>query len=109
MALTLSSQAFAAPKFVRGHNICALNVNRYRAALGLKQTHSAAANSFLSLKRISHPVIGAVKYNSRGKGIGHVAIYVGNGMCANPSSRHQKWEVKSCNSIWPHRPFQWRF
>jgi hypothetical protein len=95
------------PRFIHGHNICAVNVNRLRAALGLRQTHSASASSFLALQRVSTPKIGDVRFNWRRRG-GHVAVYAGHGMCWNPSSRHQRWDLKPCASIWRGVHFQWR-
>lgn len=88
--------------FIHGHNICAENVNRLRAHLGLRATGSAAAASFLGLPHTSKPVYGSVMYVP-----GHVALYAGNGMCWNPSSRHQQWDLKSCGNIWPGRHRTW--
>ena len=95
------------PNFVRGSKVCAINVNRLRASLGLSQTHSPAAISFLKLRRVSQPSIGTVRFNWR-KGGAHVAVYAGHGMCWNPSSRHQRWMLKPCASIWRGMKFQWR-
>ncbi len=96
--------AEAWPKFIRGHNICALNVNRLRAYLGLPQTHSASAKSFDKFKRVSNPRKGNVMVVRRKDGGYHVAIVLGGGMCLNPSSRKQQHVETPCSRIWKGQP-----
>lgn len=98
------SSAEAWPSFIKGHNICALNVNRLRVYLGLPQTHSASAKSFDNFKRVSQPKKGNVMVVRRKDGGFHVALFLGNGMCLNPSSKLQKHSIKPCSSIWKGQP-----
>lgn len=98
------SNANAWPTFIRGHKICALNVNRARHALGLPQSHSAAAISFRKFKGVSHPKKGNVMIVRRKDGGYHVALVLGNGMCLNPSLKAQSWQEKPCRDIWKGQP-----
>lgn len=59
-----------------------------------RSPHSASSKAFLKYRR-GRPTYGAVRFNYR-KGGGHVMIVLGNGMCLNPSSRHQTWVTKRC-------------
>jgi hypothetical protein len=91
------TRAFGQPSFVRGRLICAVNVNAYLEARGIKGTRSALARSFLHWGRPSGPVPGAVAVFER-RGGGHVNIVSGvmpNGtvIYLNPSSRRQAWTI----------------
>jgi hypothetical protein len=93
--------ADAKTRFIRGHNVCAKNVNLLRAALGLPQTHSASAASFRKFKSTRKPRHGSVMLVRRSGGSGfHVAVYDGGGYCLNPSSRRQNWQRVKCSTIW---------
>jgi hypothetical protein len=105
VALLLSAvpaQAVSFPAFVHGHNICAINVNKFLRKLGHHGTGSASSLSFLRFPRTNHPKLGDVVFNSRGGSKGHVQVYLNNGMCANPSQRHG-WQIKPCNATWHSR------
>lgn len=100
---SIEVKAYDLPKFVKGHNICSVNVNKLRRKMGLKVTGSPAASSWLTLPKTSKPHVGSVRYNSH-----HVSVYLGGGMCANPSSKHQKWDIKKCEYIWKGKHYEWR-
>jgi hypothetical protein len=89
------------PKFVRGNQKCAVNVNRFLRKIGKHGTSSASSKSFLKFARTSSPQPGAVVFNYRSHGKGHAQIYDGSGMCWNPSQRHGAWQFQSCNASWP--------
>ena len=87
--------------FIRGHNICAINVNAVLRRLGLRHTNSPSARSFITLPKTSHPRSGDVMMVRRSGGSGyHVAIVHGNGTCQNPSSIQQGWTYPKCADIW---------
>lgn len=87
--------------FVRGHNICAINVNRILHWMGRKTTGSPSAASFHMFSHTASPVSGDVLMVKRKGGSGwHVAVYQGGGICRNPSSQHQGWTYPKCTDIW---------
>ena len=97
-----AAHAYNFPPFIHGHNICSANVNRLRHAMGLKTTGSNLASSWLQLPRVAVPHVGSVRYNYH-----HVSVYLGNGMCANPSAKHQRWDEKKCIYIWEGKHYEW--
>ena len=98
VALVIYSDA--ADAFIRGRLVCGLNVAAWRHVHGLSVPGApAVAASWLTLAR-RPPHKGAVLVTKRPGGRYHVAIFVGGGMCLNPSSRAQAWQTKPCNSIW---------
>jgi hypothetical protein len=105
LVMTLSTHALAAPKFVRGHNICGVNTASWRKAHGLRVPRNpASARAWLSLPR-SYPHFGAVMVVSRPGGKFHASPVLNAHECENPSSSRQGWVRKSCNAIWRGR---WR-
>lgn len=91
--------AFGMPhRFVRGHLICARNVNVALAERGIRGTGSALAKSFLRWGRQSRPVPGAIAVFNRGRKGGHVAIVHsvkpnGTVIYLNPSASKQRWVI----------------
>ena len=93
--------AVASIHFIRGHNVCARNVNLLRSMLGLPQSHSDSAASFRKFKSTHLPRHGSVMLVRRSGGSGyHVAVYDSKGYCLNPSSIHQTWQRVKCSAIW---------
>ena len=86
------------PPFIRGHNVCAINVSR---AVHIKPTY--AARDFLRFQRVTNPRPGDVAVNKRPGGY-HAQKVVGTShgipVCANPSSRRQRWIIQDCNATW---------
>lgn len=91
------------PPFVMGALKCAVNVNRFRARLGLRTTKSAAAASFLSFRRVTRPRFGDVVVNRRPGGGHHAMIAAGDGWCFNPR-QNKGWQKVRCNSVWRKMP-----
>lgn len=85
------------PPFIRGRLVCADNVNRFRAKLGLRTTNSRAAFSFRSLRPVGRDTPGAVQV-SRRRGGGHAEIVAGGGKCWNPSAARQRWVLVACSA-----------
>jgi hypothetical protein len=92
-----SSEAYAysLPHFIRGNKVCAINTSR---AARIKPTW--AARDFLKYRRVSNPRPGDIAVNKRPGGW-HAQFVVGRGMCANPSSRKQRWVIQPCSQTWP--------
>jgi hypothetical protein len=98
MSTTLPVEAKS--KFVFGRLKCAENVNNYLNTLGRKVTNSRSSHSFhQKFKRTSSPKKGDVLFVDRPGDGGHVAVYVGNGQCDNPSE-NRGWKRVNCSSIW---------
>jgi len=86
--------------FIRGHNICALNVSKWLREHG-KKISTASSKAFLSFVKVAKTSVhyGDVRFNYR-RGGGHVQVVLGwsggSLWCLNPSSRHQTWVKKTC-------------
>lgn len=84
-------------RFVRGRLICALNVSRWLKVHGFRSPMSPSSKAFLAYAPVARANVryGDVHFNYR-RGGGHVMVALGNGLCLNPSSRHQAWVTKAC-------------
>lgn len=92
----------ALPRFHYGALHCAVNVNAWLQLHGKRGTGSASSKSFLRFRRVASPRFGDVRFNRRDGGGGHVAIYIGKGMCLNPR-QNKGWRKVPCNRIWRGR------
>jgi len=93
-----------ADAFIRGRNICGVNVAASRRAHGLAVPKNyPVACAWRSLpSRGKHAY--AVMVVTRPNGRCHVAEVQPSGACKNPSSRAQQWAYVPCEHIWPGRP-----